>query len=247
MHDLDRVQMEGGEYEGIAPEAFEYGEYGEAGEAGESGEGAFEYSGETEEMGESDEVGYEAVSPFQEQEEMQLAAELLEVSTEQELDHFLGKLIRRAAKAAGGFINSPLGRSLGGFLKGAIKKALPLAGGAIGGVFGGPIGSALGSRLAPLAGGMLGLELEGLSNEDKEYEAAKQLIRLSGAASSQAATAPSNATPQAIAQNAVVNAAKAFAPGMLARATSQSGVRPGRRPKSGRWVRRGRVIILMGV
>lgn len=236
MHDLDRVQMETGNGEYLEGEAFEYQEAGETYE----GEGEYEY-------GETYELPAEASSPFQEQEEMELAAELLEVTNEEELDHFLGNLIRNAAQKVGGLIKTPVGRALGGFLKGAIKKALPIVGGALGGFVGGPAGAALGGRLAPMAGNLLGLELEGLSNEDQEYEAARQLVRFAGAATSRAATAPQAAPPQAIAQNAVSAAAQSYAPGMLkGSATTVSGNMRGRRGKTGKWIRRGGVIILFG-
>ncbi|MBM3141233.1 MAG: sigma-54 factor interaction domain-containing protein [Chloroflexi bacterium] len=56
---------------------------------------------------------------------MDLAAELLEVTDEYELDQFLGKLIRRGARAVGKAMRSPVGRSLA-------KQLLPIAGGAVG-------------------------------------------------------------------------------------------------------------------
>ncbi|MEJ5199355.1 MAG: hypothetical protein WHX53_10565, partial [Anaerolineae bacterium] len=42
-----------------------------------------------------------ADSPFSEVEEMELAAQLLEVTDEAELDQFIGKLFRKAAGAVG--------------------------------------------------------------------------------------------------------------------------------------------------
>jgi len=232
MHDIDRTQLETGDTEYFGGEASEYLN-------GES------FQSEEQEDQESYETTMEA-SPFQEQEEMELAAELLEITGEEELDHFLGKLIRRASQRVGGLIKSPVGRALGGYIKGAIKKALPLSG-ALGGLVAGPAGAALASRVTPMAGQLLGLELEGLSNEDQEFEAARQLVRLAGAATSQAATAGPSAAPQAVAQNAVATAAQSYAPGML-KGASIPGSRTmrGRRGSSGRWIRRGGAIILLG-
>src|SRR5882672_9047531 len=88
----------------------------------------YEYEGEHE-SGES---------VFNEQQEMELAAELLEVTNEQELENFLGGLIGMAGKALGGLVKGPIGKSLGGVLKGVAKQALPIAGGALGTFFGGP-------------------------------------------------------------------------------------------------------------
>jgi len=92
----------------LMPEAFEYGETEWPGETGESG-------------------------VFSETEEMELAAELLGVASEQELDRFLGSLIQRAGRAVGQFVKSPTGQALGGILKGAAKQALPVVGSALGG------------------------------------------------------------------------------------------------------------------
>jgi hypothetical protein len=50
-------------------------------------------------------------SVFHEAEEMELAAELLEVSNEQELEQFLGDFIKKAGKAIGGIVKSPIGKA----------------------------------------------------------------------------------------------------------------------------------------
>ena len=64
---------------------------------------------------------------FNEGEVMELAAELLEVTNEAELDRFLGKLIKKAGSALGKVVKSPIGQAVGGVLKGVAKKALPIA------------------------------------------------------------------------------------------------------------------------
>ena len=69
MHDIDRNFMEYNPEMEWMPEAFEYGEAEWSGETGVSG-------------------------VFSENEEMELAAELLAVASEQELDRFLGALCR---------------------------------------------------------------------------------------------------------------------------------------------------------
>ncbi|MBE7446118.1 MAG: hypothetical protein HS132_13050 [Planctomycetia bacterium] len=71
-------------------------------------------------------------SPFNEVEEMELASQLLEITDEDELDQFLGDIIKKAGSAVGKFVRSPVGKALGGVLKGAVKKALPIAGSALG-------------------------------------------------------------------------------------------------------------------
>lgn len=190
---------------------------------------AYEYAGEQ-----------ESASVFNEQQELELAAELLEVSNEQELEQFLGGLIGMAGKALGGLVKGPIGKTLGGALKGIAKKALPIAGGALGTFFGGPVGTALGSSLGSMAGSALGLEFEGLSAEDREFEAAKQFVRLAGDAVKTALDAPPHADPAAVAHAAVADAARIYAPGLAGGQRSSQG-------RSGRWVRRGSQIVLFGV
>lgn len=221
MHDIDRTQMElGSEFDEFESDHFE----------------------STEELEFAD---TEMESPLDEAEEMELAAELLNVTEEAELDHFLGNLFKRVGHAAGKFVRSPVGLTLGGILKGAAKKYLPILGGAAGTFFGGPVGGAIGSQLASRAGSMFGLELEGLSPEDQEFEVAKQFVRFAGAAANHAANTPPTSDPQTAARTSVVKAARRFAPGLLRGGVGFS--RAGRRGRSGRWIRRGRKIILFGV
>ena len=210
------------------------------------------------------EDSFEGESGFDETEEMQLASELLEVTDEAELDQFLGNLLRKAGRAFGRGLNSPLGRTLGGFLKGAIKKAWPSLGGALGNMIVPGLGGAIGSRLAASAGGMFGLELEGLSSEDQEFEVARRLVRFAGTAARNAARLGSRngafgsaGNLARIAQQSLQGAARHHAPGLLraggnplrgsgpvAHATCHCGSHGS--PSSGRWVRRGGKIYLLG-
>jgi hypothetical protein len=185
------------------------------------GESAFEYSGE---FGNEFETGQGEQSAMELQ-EMELASSLLEVTSEQELDRFLGNLISRATKTIGGIARSPVGQALGGILKQAARKALPVAGQALGSYIGGPAGGRLGQQLASTAGKAFGLELEGLSNEDREFETAKQYVRFANDAARRAAAhvqhhrrhsgpvAP--AAVRQIARSAAVTAAKRYAPGLV--------------------------------
>ena len=219
MHNIDRTNLESS-----------YGEFG-----------AGEFGYETETYGE-----YTQEGPFSEVEEVELASELLTIQNEDELEQFLGKLIKKA----GGFLKSPIGRQITGALKGVAKTALPTLGGMAGNFILPGIGGQIGSKLASAAGSMFGLELEGLSYEDQELEVAKQVVRLAGAAAANAAQAPPNAAPAQVAQAALTSAAQQFAPGIL-----RPGAGPSRTPQqngrcqhknSGRWVRRGNGIILLG-
>ena len=65
--------------------------------------------------------------------EAELASELLELSSERELDRFLRDLIRSAAPEAGGAINPSGESALGAILKRAAAQVLPLAGKPLGG------------------------------------------------------------------------------------------------------------------
>jgi hypothetical protein len=143
-------------------------------------------------------------------------------------------------------VKSPVGQAIGGFLKKAAKVALPIAGGALGTLVGGPAGSMIGSSLASMAGNALGLELEGLSPEDQEFEAARQFVRFAGQAVKNAVEAPAGVDPQAIAQKAFGEAAQTYAQGLVD--IGQKGpAGNGDRNRIGRWVRRHGKIILFGV
>lgn len=197
-----------------------------------------EFLGETQESFEfetSPEFSFgEVASPLNEIQENELAGELLSVTNENELNYFLGNLIKKAAGAAGTFIKSPTGQALGGILKDAAKKALPVVGGAIGGYFGGPAGSDIGSKIASGAGSWLGLEV---ANEGMEMEVARNFVRLGAAATVKAAQAPANVAPLVAARQAVSEAVRKYPISPIQQA-------PGR---TGRWYRRGRKIIIVGV
>ena len=184
---------------------------------------------------------FEDEQPFNEIQEMELAAELVGVSSEEELDQFIGDFLKKAASAAGKALHTPLGQQVGGLFKGAIKKVLPKIGSAVG------IDGGTASQLVDQAGQILGLELEGLSAEDQEFEAAKQLVRFGADAVKNAVNSP-NAPTQAVAQ-----AAQRHAPGLLKNGASASPQNTGGNStcgcgshQSGRWIRRGAKIILMG-
>ncbi|HJV36394.1 hypothetical protein [Geomonas sp.] len=206
------------EYEGEMGEyESEMGEY--EGEAGEyEGEGEYENMefGNEFEFGES-----EGEVPLSESMEMELAAELLSVSNEAELEQFLGGLIKKV----GGFVKGPIGRALGGVLKTVAKKALPIVGGAIGSWVAPGVGTAIGSKLGSMASNLFEMELEGLSNEDREFEVARRVVRLASSAARHAARAPQHIPPQQVARKAVLAAARRHAPGLAAKM-----MRPQQRP-----------------
>lgn len=214
-------------------------------------ENAFEFNAEANVFeGEQFEYEEEFASSgevFNEGELLELTAELLEINNEEELNYFLGKLVKRAAGAIGKVARSPIGQALGGVLKTVAKKALPIAGGALGGFVGGPLGAKIGSSLAGYAGSALGLEAELLNQEDREFEGAKQFVRIAGDTVKNALAAPGNTNPQIAAQNAVVQSTRVLAPGLLSGSGATSSPRRSQSSTSGRWIRRGRNIVLLNV
>lgn len=215
MHDIDRAMFESEQetYESPGPfEAFENQSY------------------------ESFETGYESDSR-----ESELAAELLEISSEQELEQFLGSLVSSAVSAAKGFANSATGRALGGMLKNAARQALPQVGQLLGNAVAPGVGGQLGQR----AGRWLGsqFEFEGLSAEDREFEAARAFVRVAGDAARQAVSAPPGVPPQQAARAALLAAAGRSLPGLVPLLSTGAGGRG----TNGRWVRHGHRIVLFGV
>jgi hypothetical protein len=194
----------------------------------------FEFSNEDEGAYEGEVLGEGEVE--------QLASELLSLSSEEELDHFLGGLIKKVGGALGKVVKSPIGRQLGGMLKGLAKQALPMAGSALGNMIVPGLGGAIGGKLASQAGSMFGLEVEGLSQEDQQFEVAKQFVRLAGDAVKTAVAAPEKPAAVAV-RDGMVSAAQKFAPGLLAGAVGSMGGGQ----SSGRWVRRGNKIVIYGV
>lgn len=219
MHDLDRIYMETAGTQDSGSELEDSGEL-------------FESSNE---------------SPFNEVEEMELASELLEVTSDAELDQFLGNIFKKFGGAIG-----KAARPLGGILKTVAKHGLPIAGGALGTVFGGPLGGMLGSSLGSAATKAFGLELEGLSPEDREFEAAKRFVRFAGTAAKKASNMEPSSDPNSVAKKAVVYAAKKHLPGLLSKSLTgctcgAGGSVTGAKSRTGRWFRRGRKIILMDI
>lgn len=224
MHDIGRTQLE----------------HGQVGEF----EGPGEFEGSEFEVGEFESPA-ELESPLGEMQEIELASELLEVSSEQELEQFLGNVFGAVGRAAGNFIRSDTGRALGTILKdslqSAAKQALPVVGRAIGERVGGY--GDIGARAGAAAGTLLGLELEGLSGEDREFEIARQLVRFVSAAARRAVAAPAHLPPSAVARLAARSSARIYAPGLLPRLQGRS---TRAWPRGGRWIRRGRTIVLYG-
>ena len=216
MHDIDRTQLEAQELESGMQEHSE------------------EVAGEGIGMGEG---------PLAEAHEIELASELLSVSNEQELEQFLGNLMSTMGGAVGRFARSDTGQALGGVLKDAARQALPIVGGAVGQWIRPDGGRAIGADIGTQAGRLFGLELEGLSSEDKEFEVARQFVRFAATAARRALRSAAAVPALTAATNAAAAAARLYAPGLLPRLQGRSSLMW---PRSGRWMRRGRTIVLYG-
>jgi len=165
-------QYESGPYETGSYETgpYETGQY----EAG----GQYEYSGEIYGEIPGEIVSNPMTGEISTDVEIGLAAELLSVGSERELDQFFGKFIRGLGKSFKKFAGSGLGKTLFTALKPLAKAALPTLGGALGSLIPIPgVGTAVGAWAANQAGNALGLEFQGLSNEDRDLEIARRIIR----------------------------------------------------------------------
>ncbi|HEV2147595.1 MAG TPA: hypothetical protein VGR37_09360, partial [Longimicrobiaceae bacterium] len=112
-----------------------------------------------------------------EMDETQLAAELLEINDEQELDQFLGSLVGGALSAGKAFLGSQTGKALTGVLKNAAGNALPQIGGVLGRAVAGNDGARLGRHVGQFARRRLRWELEA-GGQDQELELAQSLVRV---------------------------------------------------------------------
>lgn len=198
---------------------------------------------ETEFFGESEGDFEEESYEFSEEQEIDLAAELLAVSDDRELDQFLGGLLRKARGA--------IGSGLKKYLKPLARKLIPIAGTAIGGFFGGPLGAKVGGKLGSFATKLFEVDFESMDSEAQDMEVARNFVRFANAAANNAAVAPRTADPNKAARSAIVRAAKTHAPGLLRNRNSVSvGASANTTQDSsntGRWIRRAGRIVLLGV
>ena len=147
-----------------------------------------------------------------EEEEFMLAADLLEARDDRALGQVLQRTLNSNGILGARVARSPMGQQLVSELKHTIRHMLPLQGATV--VIG----------MQPAAS-LLGLELEGLSPEDKEFAVARQLVRFAGEAARQAGKAVN-------ARAALQAAARTHAPGLLPQV------------QQGQWQRQGSKIVV---
>ena len=257
MHDIPTSQGEAGEVNG------------QAAEYGQELTGEHDIPNSTLEM--ADEVGEAGEAAFGETEEIALAAEFLEVRSDQELDQFIGRLVRRAARGVKKFARSSVGRAIGGALRGVVKMGLPMAAGALGTAFGGPLGGMIGRKLGSMAGNLLEVspELGEMSASEREFEVARRFVRIGGAATRAAIRHSTNLRGRRDAVRLVGRVTRSYGPiwasmvrdGLRRRGWGVGGRNRGGAitmgygpagydalrgtPRAGRWYRRGRSVVIV--
>jgi hypothetical protein len=129
------------------------------------------------------------------------------------------------------------------------KQLLPVAGKALGTYLGGPAGGQIGGTLGSAAGGLFEAE-----TEERDWETANQFVKLATEATKNAAEMGPGGDPHAVAQKAIVEAAKVHAPHLVGHLMGGHGHHQGcgchhqgERRHHGRWYRHGERIILVGV
>ena len=175
---------------------------------------------------------------FGEQEELELAMELLEVASEEELEQFLGKVFKSVWKGV-----KKIAKPLGGALKAVAKTALPFVGGALGSMIPIPgVGTALGSALGRAASNALELEFGGALSGEDELEVARRFVRVAGQAARLAGD--SDGSARAV-ESALTDALRQQLPHFRPAPPQRAGG-AGTDGDSGRWQRRGNRIVLTG-
>ena len=178
------------------------------------------------------------VFELEESEEFELAGQLLEVMSEEELEEFLGKLFKKVAKGASALVKSPIGKALGGVLKNVAKTALPMVGSAVGTFVAPGIGTAIGGQLGSMASKLLEAEeLESMDEAEAEMEAARRYVRWASGTIRNATRAPRGVPPRTVVRSAAVSSARRYAPALLRPSDSRAGRRqPAWRQRRGpRW------------
>jgi len=232
MHNLDRILSQQETFNELANETNAFGQSNQE----YQGEYQNEYQGEYQQeyAGEMNEA--------------ELAAELLTVNNEAEMEQFLGKLFSSVVKGVSTFAKSNAGKALGGVLKQVAKTALPSVGAALGSLIPIPgVGTALGSMAGKALASRMEMEAGNMAMEDREFETAQQVVRLASNATRAVINNPgASGNPQVAAAQAVKSALNDMqAPTQAVLGGLGTAMRP-LRGNSGRWFRRGNTIVLQG-
>jgi hypothetical protein len=213
--------------------------------AGGAGEFEFEFENENEYEFEYESFENEEVS---EQEEVELAMELLSVQNEYEMEQFLGKLVKGIGRGL-----KKIGKVALPALKSLAKVALPIAGKALGSFIPIPgVGTMIGGAIGKAAANALEMELAGVDPAQADMEKARRFVRIARSTLRDASRAPDSAPPEAVVRNALTAAVQRTIPGVnlsAARAGTRMGpaIRAfGPQAATGRWYRRGNTLVVVG-
>jgi hypothetical protein len=182
-----------------------------------------------------------ASSPFSQSETLELAAQLLDVKSEQELDHFLGSLVSKAWKGIKqvGRTVAQVAKPLGGVLKPLVKTALPIVGGALGSFIPIPgVGTALGSAVGGMLGNAIGNEVGEVSGLHRDLEVARKIVDVAGTAARNVAASPPGSDPQTLAKMAVVKAMHEHMPQLGQQLQKLLAQDPRTAGRQGNWIQR---------
>lgn len=146
-------------------EDFEYDIDPESGiqDIGQGEDEYFEYSDENEGEAYAESEGQENDSMIAEADQLELAAELLEAEQEDEIDGVLHEVMAQVSESFGRELSEEETATLGGYLKGVALELLP---------------QFSQESDAASSGRRMGMELEGLSLEDQQFEVSKGVVTL---------------------------------------------------------------------
>ena len=190
------------------------------------------------------ELEYESLEggEISEQEELELAMELLSVQNEYEMEQFLGKLMRgigRGLKAVGK-VALPA-------LKSLAKVALPIAGRALGSFIPIPgVGTMIGGAIGRAAANALELEFAGMDPGQADIEKARRVVRTLRSAINELSAMLGSGPPETVVRSALASAVRRHIPGANFSAVSAFAPATAAATAGGRWWRRGNTIVIDG-
>ena len=169
--------------------------------------------------------------------EREFAADMLELEDERGIAEFLASLVAKTATGGPRLLHTALGQSLVGALEQAARRVLPIHSTSLSGPTSNALGVTSVNDLKRKAAELFGIELEGLSSEDKEFALAQQFVRFAADTIRRSTDSETRGDPSRTVEAALVQAAREHAPGLLAQHAL-------RLPLQGRWRRSGNRIIV---
>jgi hypothetical protein len=180
-----------------------------------------------------------------EQEELELAMELLSVQNEYEMEQFLGKLVRGIGRGL-----KSIGKVALPALKSLAKVALPIAGKALGSLIPIPgVGTMIGGAIGQAAANALEMEFAGMDPGQADIEKARRIVRVIRSAARELSMTLGSAPSESAVRSALASAVQRNIPGVnlsALRETAPMGMASATAgtTASGRWWRRGNTIVV---